>query len=201
MNPHHKAILASIGRQAGTGAASAALNTTLRGIAEGAEPRRVAEDSARAALDGALSGAGRAAGGYLAEATVIGATRAVAGRSAARSLARAGAEATTANLARMSAGAAARTAGRANVVATVGIGLVEQSVNTYRLARGEIDAGEYGCRSAETAGGTAGGIGGGYLGALIGSAICPGVGTVVGVLVGGLLGSFGGERGASALVR
>lgn len=201
MKPRHKVILASIGRQAGTGAASAALPMALCRIAEGAEPGRLAEDSARAALDGALSGAGRAAGAYVAEATIIRATRAVAGRSTARPLARAGAEATTANLARMSVGAAARTAGRANVIATVGVGLVEQSVNTYRLARGEIDAGEYGCRSAETAGSTVGGIGGGYVGALVGSAICPGVGTEIGVLIGGLLGSFGGEKGAGTLVR
>jgi len=137
----------------------------------------------------------------LAQRAVVGTVRVVASKSTANAWARAGSQATAANLARMSAGAAVRTAGRANVVATVGIGLAGQVADTYRLATGKIDGAEYGKRSAETAGATAGGVGGGYLGAAIGTAICPGLGTVLGVIIGGVLGGLGGEAGASALVR
>lgn len=137
----------------------------------------------------------------LAEHAVISAVGVVASKSTANAWARAGSQATATNLARMSAGTAVRTAGRANVVATVGFGLAGQAVDTYRLATGEIDGSEYGKRTAETAGATAGGIGGGYLGAAIGTAICPGIGTVLGVIIGGALGGLGGEAGVSALVR
>jgi hypothetical protein len=164
--------------------------------------------SARKALEAVQTGSSsdlapliKAAATPLAEHAVISAVGVFASKPTARAWARAGSQATAANLARMSAGAAVRTAGRANVVATVGIGLAGQVADTYRLATGEIDGSEYGKRSAETAGATVGGVGGGYLGAAIGTAICPGIGTVLGVIIGGTLGSVGAQAGASALVR
>jgi len=90
---------------------------------------------------------------------------------------------------------------RGNVVGTTAGLLVDQAVDTARLAVGKIDAAEYGKRSAENVGGAAGGLGGTAAGAAIGSMVCPGVGTAVGAVVGGILGSLGANWTVKKLIR
>ena len=116
---------------------------------------------------------------------------------AARQVARAG----TRQAVSRTAQSAAKSVLRGNVVAATAGLVVEQAVDTFRWATGDIDGNEYGKRSVENAGGAAGGFGGAALGAALGSAIFPGVGTVVGGFLGGLFGGWGGSAAAGATVR
>lgn len=96
---------------------------------------------------------------------------------------------------------AARSALRGNAVTNTAFLVVDQAVDTYRLARGEIKSGEYGCRTCENVASAGGGVGGAMAGAALGTAIFPGVGTVVGGIVGGMAGSFGGLFAAKKALR
>lgn len=96
---------------------------------------------------------------------------------------------------------AGKTALRGNVFGAVAALVVDQGVDTARLAAGDIDRDEYARRTAENVGSAGGSLGGTAAGAAIGTAICPGIGTVIGGVLGGLLGGFGGQRAARAVVR
>jgi hypothetical protein len=103
--------------------------------------------------------------------------------------------------AKLTAGAAAKAALRTNIIGQVAALIVDQGVDTGRLAAGNIDGAEYGKRTVENVGGAAGSLGGTVGGAALGTLICPGVGTVIGGIVGGIIGSLGGTFGAKAIVR
>jgi hypothetical protein len=93
-----------------------------------------------------------------------------------------------------------RSAVRSNAIGQAAVLVVEQSVDTYRLASGQIDGPEYGKRSAENVGGAAGGLAGAAAGAVIGSAF-PVVGTAIGGVIGGILGSIGATSVLRGLLR
>ncbi|MFI5297234.1 MAG: hypothetical protein ACHREM_03985 [Polyangiales bacterium] len=95
----------------------------------------------------------------------------------------------------------AKSAMRGNALTAVAALIVEQGLDTYRLAAGDIDGDEYGRRSVENVGSSGGGLGGAAAGAALGTAICPGVGTIVGGFIGGLLGGLLGNGAARTLVR
>ena len=96
---------------------------------------------------------------------------------------------------------AAKAAFRGNVVSQIAVFVVEQGINTGKLAMGSIDGSEYGRRTAENAGSSAGGLGGTVAGAAIGTAICPGIGTAIGGIMGGICGSLGGSFGVQCFTR
>ncbi len=201
MNPKHRKLAHTIARQAALGAAHEATATLSANLGSDRATADIARDVGVAALTGAGTAVAHAAGRQVAERAVIKTVSVVGGREAGEALALAAAKATVKDLGKMGARAATRTAGRANVVASVGIGLVEQVIETKRLVTGEIDGAEYGRRAVVNGGSVAGSVGGGYAGAAIGSLICPGVGTVIGAFLGSALGGFGGEAGTRALLR
>lgn len=83
---------------------------------------------------------------------------------------------------------AVRAVAKSNALTHVAAVVVQQGVETARLARGSIDGGEYGRRTAENVGGVAGSAGGAVLGAAVGTALLPGIGTAIGGFLGGLAG-------------
>lgn len=85
-----------------------------------------------------------------------------------------------------------------NAAAGVAFAAVEQTVDTVRYARGQIDRAEYGARSVQTAGATSGALGGIALGAAVGSVV-PVVGTTVGGVLGGVVGGAAGSLGGRRL--
>ncbi len=78
-----------------------------------------------------------------------------------------------------------------NAATGVAFGLVEQGLDTIKLASGEIDSSTYAKKTIENVGSTGGAIGGAMYGAALGSVI-PIVGTAIGAAVGGLIGGIGG---------
>lgn len=83
---------------------------------------------------------------------------------------------------------------RTNAVGQLAMLLVDQTVDTVRWARGELDGAEYARRSAGNAADTVGGLAGATAGAMIGSMF-----PVVGTLVGGIAGSFAARSAVRAL--
>ena len=96
---------------------------------------------------------------------------------------------------------AAKAAVKGNIFSSAAVLLVDQAVDTGRLAFGKIDGREYGARTAENVGSATGTVGGATAGAAIGTFICPGIGTAVGGLLGGIAGSLGGGFGMKRLFR
>ena len=90
---------------------------------------------------------------------------------------------------------------RGNPFFTVASLIVDQGVDSARLATGKIDGDEYAKRTVENVGGAGGGAGGAAAGAMVGSMILPGVGTLIGGFIGGILGGAGGRTAASSIVR
>jgi hypothetical protein len=88
---------------------------------------------------------------------------------------------------------------RANVVTAAACFVVDQGIDTARLAAGRIDRKEFKKRSAENTGGALGGVGGAVTGAAIGTALCPGIGTTIGGIVGGLLGGLTAAVGSGEI--
>lgn len=73
--------------------------------------------------------------------------------------------------------------------------------DSFRLAKGNIDGGEYAERVGGNAVGIAGAAGGAYVGSLIGTLAMPLVGTAVGSVVGGVVGGIGGDTYGRRRVR
>jgi outer membrane lipoprotein SlyB len=86
-----------------------------------------------------------------------------------------------------------------NALSAVAFLVVDQAVDSARLATGSIDREDYRKRSVENVGGAAGSVGGTAVGAAIGTAICPGAGTAVGAFLGGLFGGGAGSAVARGL--
>lgn len=94
-----------------------------------------------------------------------------------------------------------KTVCKGNTAAMVGTLAADLVKDGVALGRGQINAAEFGKRSAESAGRTGGTLAGMQAGAALGTLICPGVGTLVGGAVGSAVGSFAGEAAVSALTR
>ncbi len=97
---------------------------------------------------------------------------------------------------------ARRAAGRAlrGQWTTAAIGLaVDQAQDSWSLARGSIDAPEYGRRTIANAADAGASLAGAVAGAALGSVV-PVLGTVAGAWVGGWLGGFAGRRTVDALL-
>jgi hypothetical protein len=188
------------------GATLASSVAAASAIADGHDAGAVARRAARASGKTVVRGAAvRAVAvgiekGILAVAVREGATG--AGRRATLAVAaREGGKAIAKQAAKQGPGAVLKATLRGNVIGAMAGLIVDQAVDTARLARGGIDRDEYGRRSAENAGSAGGGFAGAGVGATIGTMIVPGLGTAVGALIGGLAGSLGGLFGARALVR
>lgn len=87
------------------------------------------------------------------------------------------------------------------VIAYVASYVVDQSVETYRVATGAIGRREYVLRSRRLALETAGAAGGTWAGAVMGTLVLPGLGTAVGSLAGGYLGGAGAVALNEALLQ
>ncbi len=87
---------------------------------------------------------------------------------------------------------------RSNAMTYIAYGLVDQSIDTYRLQSGDIDDRQYKVSTVKNVGTTSGAIGGIALGTMIGSAV-PVVGTMIGGMVGGMLGGMYGAQGGQNL--
>lgn len=119
------------------------------------------------------------------------ATARVLGNGSARAAARSAATVA----AQRSATTVARATLRGTAITQAAVFLVDQVVDTGRLATGAIDRAEYGRRTGENAAGAAGGVGGSVAGAAFGTFLCPGAGTLVGGFIGGLVGNLLGVLG------
>jgi hypothetical protein len=90
---------------------------------------------------------------------------------------------------------------RGNALGALAGLVVDQGVDSIRLASGKLRGAEYVERSAENAASAAGGFGGAAVGTAIGTALLPGVGTVLGSIAGGILGGVGLNAGAKRLIK
>ncbi len=81
---------------------------------------------------------------------------------------------------------------RRHTMVSVCYGIVDQSIDTVKFYRGELDTTGFKIQTSENVGSTGGAIGGAALGAALGSVV-PGLGT----MAGALLGMLGAASGAS----
>jgi len=84
---------------------------------------------------------------------------------------------------------------RSNVMTMLAFGAVDQSIDTYKYAQGDLSLRNYKVNSAANAGSASGAVAGGAAGALLGSVV-PGLGTFLGATIGGYFGSYGGSLAA-----
>lgn len=81
---------------------------------------------------------------------------------------------------------------RSNAFTAICYGVVDQTGDTIKYFRGELNVTAYKVQTTENLGGTSGALGGAALGAVVGSVV-PGIGTSIGMLLG-MLGAAGGAN-------
>ena len=143
---HARRLVKGLALGAGGAAALSVIEDAATGRAT-KDPRRTAARAAKAAVGTA--------------------THEAAVRAVAAGIERAAGKALLRTVAKSTANAAARGVLRSNVVTQAAALLVDQAVDTARLASGKINRKEYGRRTAGNVGGATGGLGGAAAGAAI----------------------------------
>ncbi|MDX2249113.1 MAG: hypothetical protein SF052_20165 [Bacteroidia bacterium] len=87
---------------------------------------------------------------------------------------------------------------RHNALTAFAFFVVDQSADTFKLFRGEIQSDQYKVNTLSNIGTTGGSIGGAAAGAVLGSVV-PGLGTAVGAMLGSMLGAMSGSAGGQSL--
>jgi|GEM_PF-1983175 len=187
-----KTALKEGGRRGAIKLTEATIEEGLRRLAAARAATALAKEAAQAAAEQAGKAALREAGKNVAKEAGV-----VIAREGGKQIAKEAAK----QVAQQTAKQAMVATLRGNAIGGAATLIVDQVVDTVRLAAGSIDGKEYGKRTAENVGSAAGGLGGTAAGAAIGTLVFPGAGTVVGAFVGGFLGSLALTSGVRKLVR